>query len=133
MAVGILRAVSAMVSHVSRKVRGSGERRRVDASKIAPSWGPYLSRRISLIPFRGRRNRKIGGKVPEGEEENELSDEEGEEREGGLWQKGIMMGEKCQPLEFSGAIFYDCEGRRLPTLPPKSPHRGHLVPGGVGC
>lgn len=37
-----------------------------------------------------------------------------------LWKKTIMMGEKCQPLQFSGAIFYDCKGNQL-SEPPRSP------------
>lgn len=37
-----------------------------------------------------------------------------------LWKKTILMGEKCQPLEFSGAIFYDSKGNQL-SEPPRSP------------
>lgn len=37
-----------------------------------------------------------------------------------LWKKTILMGEKCQPLRFPGAIFYDSEGNQL-SEPPKSP------------
>nr|KYP53021.1 hypothetical protein KK1_025020 [Cajanus cajan] len=37
-----------------------------------------------------------------------------------LWKKTILMGEKCQPLQFPGAIFYDSEGNQL-SHPPKSP------------
>uniref|UniRef100_A0A7N0U248 Uncharacterized protein n=1 Tax=Kalanchoe fedtschenkoi TaxID=63787 RepID=A0A7N0U248_KALFE len=36
--------------------------------------------------------------------------------EGGLWQNNILMGEKCQPLEFSGAIFYDNSGNRVSEI-----------------
>ncbi|KAI3423487.1 uncharacterized protein J3R85_010984, partial [Psidium guajava] len=39
--------------------------------------------------------------------------------EGGLWQKAILMGDKCRPQEFSGAIYYDSYGNQLPE-PPKS-------------
>ncbi|KAL6006877.1 hypothetical protein ACLOJK_032373 [Asimina triloba] len=42
---------------------------------------------------------------------------------GGLWQKEILMGEKCQPLNFSGAIYYDCDGKRVHEFPPRSPLR----------
>ncbi|KAF3334895.1 hypothetical protein FCM35_KLT21499 [Carex littledalei] len=28
----------------------------------------------------------------------------------GIWQRQIMMGEKCQPLDFSGVIYYDING-----------------------
>ncbi|CAN0876528.1 hypothetical protein LINGRAHAP2_LOCUS11358 [Linum grandiflorum] len=33
--------------------------------------------------------------------------------EGGLWQKSILRGEKCQLPEFSGVIFYDSRGNQL--------------------
>ncbi|CAL5054730.1 unnamed protein product [Urochloa decumbens] len=45
----------------------------------------------------------------------------------GVWRKEIMMGERCQPLEFSGAIYYDADGRRLEQPPtPRSPLRSQL-------
>ncbi|CAA7409962.1 unnamed protein product [Spirodela intermedia] len=34
----------------------------------------------------------------------------GLEGDGCLWRKGILMGEKCQPPDFSGAIIYDAAG-----------------------
>lgn len=40
-----------------------------------------------------------------------------------LWKKTILMGERCQPLVFSGAIYYDSEGNQIsepPRTPPKS-------------
>ncbi|CAO2830048.1 unnamed protein product [Amaranthus hypochondriacus] len=37
--------------------------------------------------------------------------------EGGLWQKNILMGEKCQPLEFSGVIYYDNYGNKVSQIP----------------
>ncbi|KAL2324873.1 hypothetical protein Fmac_023931 [Flemingia macrophylla] len=37
-----------------------------------------------------------------------------------LWKKTILMGEKCQPLQFSGSIFYDSNGNQL-SHPPRSP------------
>lgn len=43
----------------------------------------------------------------------------------GVWQKAILMGEKCQPPEFSGAIYYDYDGNRVPEMP-KSPRAGPL-------
>ncbi|KAK2457582.1 nucleolar protein [Trifolium repens] len=41
-----------------------------------------------------------------------------------LWKKTILMGEKCQPLEFPGAIFYDSEGNQL-SEPPRTPRTSH--------
>ncbi|KAL5202815.1 hypothetical protein ABZP36_013767 [Zizania latifolia] len=39
-----------------------------------------------------------------------------------LWQRTILMGERCQPLDFAGAVHYDSFGRRLarPTPNPRS-------------
>ncbi|CAI9096298.1 OLC1v1032402C1 [Oldenlandia corymbosa var. corymbosa] len=37
--------------------------------------------------------------------------------EGGLWQKSILMGERCQPPQFSGVLFYDSFGNRISELP----------------
>jgi hypothetical protein len=50
-----------------------------------------------------------------------------EEAGDGLWRKEIMMGERCQPLDFSGVIYYDAHGRRLAQAPPpRSPLRSPL-------
>ncbi|KAJ1688232.1 hypothetical protein LUZ63_019622 [Rhynchospora breviuscula] len=42
----------------------------------------------------------------------------------GIWQRQIMMGERCQPLDFSGVIYYDINGKMLdhpPSPKEKSP------------
>ncbi|KAG6482468.1 hypothetical protein ZIOFF_059099 [Zingiber officinale] len=39
---------------------------------------------------------------------------EGEDE--GVWRKTILMGEKCQPLDFSGAVHYDSAGRQRSRL-----------------
>lgn len=40
-----------------------------------------------------------------------------------VWRRAILLGRRCQPLEFAGAIHYDCEGQRLwqPRTPPRTP------------
>ncbi|KAK8503940.1 hypothetical protein V6N13_021715 [Hibiscus sabdariffa] len=40
-------------------------------------------------------------------------DAEAEAEEGGIWQKAILMGDKCQPLDFSGVIYYDSKGNQV--------------------
>ncbi|KAK4608736.1 hypothetical protein RGQ29_002221 [Quercus rubra] len=50
-------------------------------------------------------------------------DDEGE-GEGGLWQKSILMGDKCRPPAFSGVIHYDSFGNMLSEPPPRSPRVG---------
>ncbi|KAJ8493600.1 hypothetical protein OPV22_015321 [Ensete ventricosum] len=53
----------------------------------------------------------------------------GAEEDGGdgVWRRTILMGEKCQPLDFSGVIYYDADGRRLSEVPTqRSPLRSPL-------
>ncbi|GMJ14915.1 hypothetical protein like AT1G49000 [Hibiscus trionum] len=40
---------------------------------------------------------------------------------GGVWQRAILMGGKCQPLDFSGVIYYDSKGNQVEELPFRSP------------
>ncbi|XP_057765683.1 uncharacterized protein LOC130986319 [Salvia miltiorrhiza] len=47
--------------------------------------------------------------------------------ENGVWQKAILMGERCQPPEFSGVIYYDYDGKRIAEMP-KSPRHGSMTP-----
>ncbi|KAK7388778.1 hypothetical protein VNO78_23605 [Psophocarpus tetragonolobus] len=47
---------------------------------------------------------------------------------GGVWQKEILMGGKCEPLNFSGVIYYDGNGKQLSEIPPRSP-RASPLPG----
>ncbi|XP_011008655.1 PREDICTED: uncharacterized protein LOC105113976 [Populus euphratica] len=54
-----------------------------------------------------------------------IKEEAGGLEEGGLWQKSILMGEKCQPPEFSGVIFYDGHGNQLSQMP-RSPRASPL-------
>ncbi|KAK8521360.1 hypothetical protein V6N13_077467 [Hibiscus sabdariffa] len=55
-------------------------------------------------------------------------DEEEEYGDGGVWQRSILMGDKCQPLDFSGVIYYDSKGNQLDELPVRSP-RASPLPG----
>lgn len=50
----------------------------------------------------------------------EESKGEHHEESSGVWQKAILMGDKCRPPEFSGVIYYDYAGNRVPEMP-KSP------------
>ncbi|MBA0616675.1 hypothetical protein Godav_026174 [Gossypium davidsonii] len=58
-------------------------------------------------------NRKKSGEKT-GKEEEEIGD-------GGVWQRAILMGDKCQPLDFSGVIYYDSKGNQVEELPFRSP------------
>ncbi|KAK1384019.1 hypothetical protein POM88_021754 [Heracleum sosnowskyi] len=50
----------------------------------------------------------------------------GEEVDGGVWRRTILMGDKCQPLDFSGVIYYDNDGNRVSELPSRSPRASPL-------
>lgn len=44
----------------------------------------------------------------------------------GVWQRTILMGDKCQPLDFSGVIYYDSDGNRLTESPMRTPRASPL-------
>ncbi|KAI4324631.1 hypothetical protein MLD38_030101 [Melastoma candidum] len=77
---------------------------------------------MGLLAY-GRR-RKEGAR--DGEEEEE--DYEFDFGDGGVWQRTIIMGDRCQPLDFSGVIYYDESGKQLNHAPLKSP-RASPLPG----
>ena len=37
----------------------------------------------------------------------------GGQEQGALWRRAILMGQRCEPLDFPGAIHYDSSGRRV--------------------
>ncbi|KAL5069102.1 hypothetical protein RYX36_019989 [Vicia faba] len=57
---------------------------------------------------------------------NQLKKMKKQEDDKCLWKKTILMGERCQPLEFPGAIFYDSEGNQL-SEPPRTPRNSPLI------
>ncbi|CAN0876527.1 hypothetical protein LINGRAHAP2_LOCUS11358 [Linum grandiflorum] len=66
---------------------------------------------------RERKNSKEGSRKEGYEKKGKIMGGEKVSRggfgEGGLWQKSILRGEKCQLPEFSGVIFYDSRGNQL--------------------
>ncbi|KAH0666634.1 hypothetical protein KY285_027840 [Solanum tuberosum] len=91
-------------NHRSNKTKKSGENSSLAKSK------KFLS--------------KISGKATNFMRKKKAKNEEGENGEdfgdGGLWQKEILMGDKCQPLDFSGVIYYDRNGKQLAEVPVRS-------------
>ena len=123
MAIDVIRAVTALLSTCSRRVsraarrlRGARQIKALALSRVMPYLG---SRRRKRVGEEKRRREKIGG----GDDEElrlELDDDE-------VWRRGIIMGEKCQPLDFSGVIYYDSDGRQLAGVPTtRSPMRSPL-------
>ncbi|XP_058088903.1 uncharacterized protein LOC131235649 [Magnolia sinica] len=121
MAIGLFVAVSALVAlcakHATRVTRklggGSGSGSETSNSRIAPRF-PFASPK-QLLTTLGNKAFPLINKKRIAEESPAEAD--------GLWQRQIWMGEKCEPLNFSGVIYYDSDGKRVPELPPKSPHR----------
>jgi hypothetical protein len=105
MGASLLQAVAALVSRLQRAARRMAKGSPSSSSAaVAATWKKALS--MPLSPAKARR---------------------GDAAEVGLWRKEILMGERCQPLDFSGVIYYDAEGRRLAhPPPPRSPMRSPL-------
>ncbi|KAF8657461.1 hypothetical protein HU200_060022 [Digitaria exilis] len=106
MGATLLQALAALVGRLQRAARrmaagaGGGGGKSPRAAVVAP-W----KKTLSLVP---------SGKAAR-------------EAEAELWRKEILMGERCQPLDFSGVIYYDSEGHRLAQPPPpRSPMRSPL-------
>ncbi|KAI3504733.1 hypothetical protein L1887_26418 [Cichorium endivia] len=99
-------------------------------SKISPDspmrqWPKKLMATISNKDIKfGRRKRRTGGAG------NTNGDGAAEFGDDGLWQREILMGDKCQPLDFSGVIYYDRDGNRTNEFPMRSP-RASPFPGYV--
>ncbi|KAL8111115.1 uncharacterized protein LOC141674936 [Apium graveolens] len=50
----------------------------------------------------------------------------GDDEDGGVWRRTILMGDKCEPLDFSGVIYYDSDGNKLSEAPMRSPRASPL-------
>jgi hypothetical protein len=104
MGASLLQAVAALVSRLQRAAKRMAKGSPSTSSAAAETWNKACS--MPPSPARARR---------------------GDADHVGLWRKEILMGERCQPLDFSGAIYYDAEGRRLAhPPPPRSPMRSPL-------
>uniref|UniRef100_A0ACD5YKX3 Uncharacterized protein n=1 Tax=Avena sativa TaxID=4498 RepID=A0ACD5YKX3_AVESA len=123
--VGLAQAVAALMGRCARRL--SRAARRVQERRLAGSFSfpssravvPFTKKALSWPKQRGRKSAVA--------EEEEWSFGAAAAAEDGVWRKEILMGERCQPLDFSGAIYYDAEGRRLGAPPPpRTPMRSPL-------
>ncbi|XXG74347.1 hypothetical protein AAC387_Pa07g3089 [Persea americana] len=108
-----LKALFIQAGRVSRRI-GSGE---ASGSRLGART-PLSALRKLLMTLSDKAAPLLHRKKIAGEEKQDSYGA------GGLWQRDILMGEKCQPLDFSGAIYYDNQGKRLTGLPPRSPRGG---------
>ncbi|KAH0975900.1 hypothetical protein GBA52_017799 [Prunus armeniaca] len=126
----MINSVSALVdiaSRLSKKLKAKP--RSANNSKIVPKSSPMrkpkqLMSTISNKAITFLHRKKIG----EESAGAHLEDEEEEWGNGGVWQRSILMGDKCEPLDFSGAIYYDSHGNQLNGAPLRSP-RASPLPG----
>ncbi|CAI9284086.1 unnamed protein product [Lactuca saligna] len=123
---GVLRSITALwLICAKRAIIAS--RKLKDNSKISSDsrmiqWPKKLIATISNKDMKfGRRKSRTG------ESGNTRGDGVADD---GVWQKEILMGDKCQPLDFSGVIYYDRDGNRRDELPMRSP-RASPFPGYV--
>jgi hypothetical protein len=127
MGMSLAQAVAALVGTCARRL--SRAARRLHHLRPRDGVAASFSSR-AIVPFLG------GGVVKKASSSSSSSKSKTKGREAaaaeeqadvGVWRKEIMMGERCQPLDFSGVIYYDAEGRRLAQPPPpRSPLRSPL-------
>ncbi|CAA0828841.1 Unknown protein [Striga hermonthica] len=82
-----------------------------------------ISHKAMMVNSKKKSEREagVGGKG------NNSTNSHDEDEENGVWQRAILMGEKCQPPEFSGVIYYDYCGNRISEMP-KSPRATSMSP-----
>ncbi|KAG6625252.1 hypothetical protein I3843_16G079700 [Carya illinoinensis] len=110
---------------VSRKIKAKATRTIRGTQKKDPSSPTFASRQKQLllkisnkaVGFMHRK--RIGNHAGVGTEPEEWSD-------CGVWQKTILMGDKCEPLDFSGVIYYDSNGNQVSEDPLRTPRAGPL-------
>ncbi|CAI9761875.1 unnamed protein product [Fraxinus pennsylvanica] len=107
---------SLCANHVSRAAK-----KMAAGSPKSPLTKPkQLLITVSNKAMKFRRKKNSGDKFGGDDDDITFGDE-------GLWQRTILMGDKCEPLDFSGVIYYDCDGKRLPEAPGKSPRASPLL------
>lgn len=103
-------------------------------SSAAAACARRVSRATRRLLLRARRPRRDFSQLVPTDDHQEASDaagDEGDGEEGGVWRRAILMGERCKPLDFPGAIHYDSFGRLLPSAPP--PRGGKAAAGALLC
>ncbi|MCL7029489.1 hypothetical protein MKW94_026482 [Papaver nudicaule] len=122
--VAIALFVSATVL-VALCARHTIRRRQLATEKLGcnPNDPKLTTSTSTLMKSPGRFFATVSNKVYKKKGGGEQYDDDKGDDDGGLWQRGILMGEKCQPPDFSGVIYYDVDGRQLSEIP-RSPRAG---------
>ncbi|CAN0870463.1 hypothetical protein LINGRAHAP2_LOCUS9536 [Linum grandiflorum] len=85
----------------------------ISAQVPLPLLPPPPARSQVPLERRGSKEDHVSTKEKKGKVEAKMAAVGGGFGEDGLWQKSILRGEKCQPPEFSGVIFYDSKGNQI--------------------
>ncbi|XP_040381353.1 uncharacterized protein LOC121054773 [Oryza brachyantha] len=124
----LLHAMAELMTTCTRRLQRAARRVATAAAAAAGKQGlsscpPITSR--AVVPW--RKAFSLPAAATKGKAARSGGGGGGAEDTGGLWRKEILMGERCQPLDFSGVIYYDADGRRLAhPPPPRSPMRSPL-------
>ncbi|CAM8977122.1 unnamed protein product [Rhodiola kirilowii] len=105
----VLAALMASLERRASRVSGKFRAKAADSRRLLLS----VSSRIMRSGYGGERK----------------SGADSEEDEGeccAIWQKAILMGDRCQPPDFSGVIYYDENGKRVDQFPFRSPRNSPL-------
>jgi hypothetical protein len=123
MGMSLAQAVAALVGTCARRL--SRAARRLHQRPRQGSAASFSSR--AIVPFFGGAKKSLSSSAAASSSKAKSRRKAAEEEDDGVWRKEIMMGERCQPLDFSGVIYYDAEGQRLAQPPPpRSPLRSPL-------
>ncbi|XP_051145908.1 uncharacterized protein LOC127261656 [Andrographis paniculata] len=127
-AIGLFVAVSVLVAFCAKRARQFSAKSTPKTIGSNVPKVPLLSPKqlIATISQKAMTPLAHGKKTPAPGQESDVF-YKGTQEESGLWQKAILMGEKCQPPEFSGVIYYDYSGNRISEMP-KSPRPGSMSP-----
>ncbi|GFP96636.1 hypothetical protein PHJA_001807700 [Phtheirospermum japonicum] len=120
--VSITLLVALCAKHARKYSSETSDQTNTPLKSPLPSAAKQLITNISHKAMMPLVHAKKSGVFGNNNKNNKLGQEES-----GLWQKAILMGEKCQPPEFSGVIYYDYAGNRIPEMP-KSPRAGNMSP-----
>ncbi|KAI4962565.1 hypothetical protein ZWY2020_045601 [Hordeum vulgare] len=112
--------VSSLARRVSRATRRLLRHRLRYGVSASPSPSSRRKKR-PVVDAAGSRRQPAGGVVEAADGKGDADNEEEEEEDDGIWRRAILMGGRCQPLDFAGAIHYDSFGRRLARPPSAAP------------
>lgn len=128
LAIGLFVSVSAIVALCAKQASRASKKIGAELTENNLKTGQRFSFATpkQLLTTIGRKGTLLLHKKRIGEETRLEAEEEEFFGEGELWQRTILMGDKCQPLDFSGVICYDSNGKQLSQLPPRSPRASPL-------